>query len=227
MNTGWNSSQPAKSAAAANIAIYILFIIIEIPPLTPFGRNDRGKLEAEIEVQHIVNALHIEVLRIKTIISLHALAVDKTCLLVTSCLHIPVVCDTDTNSYDIPDDLQMLILPGGMPGTTNLANSPEVIDAITRHAQARRLVCAICAAPTVLVSAGVLPSGVHVTCYPSCSVDLDRPCANVPVVVDGNFITGQAPGSAMLFSLVILSTLMGETAASKVARGMVTEVLDA
>jgi hypothetical protein len=47
------------------------------------------------------------------------------------------------------------------------------------------------------------------------------------VVVDGNFITGQAPGSAMLFSLVILSTLMGETAASKVARGMVTEVLDA
>lgn len=120
-----------------------------------------------------------------------------------------------------------VILPGGMPGTMNLANSPEVIDAITRHAQARRLVCAICAAPTVLVSAGVLPPGVHVTCYPSCSVDLDRPCANVPVVVDGNFITGQAPGSAMLFSLVILSTLMGDTAASKVARGMVTEVLDA
>ena len=119
-----------------------------------------------------------------------------------------------------------VILPGGMPGTTNLAKSDLVADALKRHVAEGRLVCAICAAPTVLVSAGVLPTQVHVTCYPSCVLDLDRPSANVPVVADGNFITGQAPGSAMLFALVILMRLMGEEVAKKVAKGMVSDVLD-
>lgn len=119
-----------------------------------------------------------------------------------------------------------VILPGGMPGTENLSKSPGVIEILKRHAEAGRLICAICAAPTILSSAGILPSGTHVTCYPSCAVDLDRPSANVPVVVDGNFITGQAPGSAMLFSLVVLQSLIGEEVASKIARGMVTDVLD-
>ena len=128
---------------------------------------------------------------------------------------------------DIGDGVwDAVILPGGMPGTTNLAGSSGVIEALKRHRDEGRVVCAICAAPTILTSAGILPSDVHVTCYPSCAVDLDRPSANVPVVVDGNFITGQAPGSAMLFSLVVLQTLMGEDVASKIARGMVTNVLD-
>ena len=62
------------------------------------------------------------------------------------------------------------------------------------------------------------------TCYPTCSVDLDRECANVPVVEDGDVITGQAPGSAMIFSLVLLKSLAGEKIAKKVARGLVTNV---
>jgi putative intracellular protease/amidase len=57
-------------------------------------------------------------------------------------------------------------------------------------------------------------------------LELDRSYVNVPVVADGNLITGQAPGSAMLFALVILKTLVGETRMRKVARGMVTDVLD-
>lgn len=119
-----------------------------------------------------------------------------------------------------------IILPGGMPGTTNLANSPLVADVLKLHADQGRLICAICAAPTVLVSAGVLPPQVHVTCYPSCAKDLDRRSANVPVVADGNFITGQAPGSAMLFGLVVLQTLMGKEVALSVAKSMVTKVLE-
>ena len=113
-----------------------------------------------------------------------------------------------------------------MPGTANLAKSPLVVDALKRHADNSRLICAICAAPTVLVSSGVLPSGVHVTCYPSCSVDLDRSPAGAPVVADGNFITGQAPGSAMLFALVVLQHLMGRNVAAKTANGMMTDVLN-
>lgn len=138
-----------------------------------------------------------------------------------------IVMRADRRLSDLGDDLwSAVVLPGGMPGTANLASSPEVVSALRRHAEAGHLVCAICAAPTVLVSAGVLPPGVHVTCYPTCSVDLDRPSANVPVVSDSNFITGQGPGSALLFSLVVLQALMGESVASKTAQKMVTSILD-
>lgn len=138
-----------------------------------------------------------------------------------------IVMRADKKFADLGDALfDAIILPGGMPGTTNLANSPAVIDALKRHAEADRLVCAICAAPTVLAAAEVLPEGVHVTCYPGCEGKLDLPNANVPVVRDGNIITGQAPGSAMLFSLVVLQALAGDEASVKVAGGMVTDVLN-
>lgn len=118
-----------------------------------------------------------------------------------------------------------LVLPGGGTGTENLRRSHELAERLRRQKESGRLVCAICAAPTVLVDAGVLDPEQHVTCYPSCVMDLDRPSANVPVVADGNVITGQAPGSSLLFALVILKALVGDKAAEKVARGMVTDVL--
>lgn len=122
-------------------------------------------------------------------------------------------------------DYDALILPGGGKGTENLKSSPAVLERICRQKAEGRLLCAICAAPTVLVEAGVLEPGQQVTCYPSCVMELDRPSAGVPVVHDGNVITGQAPGSAMLFGLVVLQVLRGEVVAQKIARGMVTDVL--
>lgn len=138
-----------------------------------------------------------------------------------------IVMRADRLLADMGDGLwDAVILPGGMPGTTNLAKSPAVIDALKRHAEAERLICAICAAPTVLVSAEILPEDVHVTCYPSCAPDLGRVPVDVPVVVDGNFVTGQAPGSAMLFAFVVLKQLVGSKVATKVAISMVTDVLN-
>lgn len=119
-----------------------------------------------------------------------------------------------------------IVLPGGMPGTTNLASSPEVLDMLKRHAEAESLVCAICAAPTVLAKAEILDEDIHVTCYPGCESGLGRSSANVPVVKDGNFITGQAPGSALLFSLVVLQSLAGDQVSAKVAEGMVVNVFN-
>ena len=124
------------------------------------------------------------------------------------------------------DDFDAVILPGGGPGTENLKNSDDVIALLRRQKDEGRLVCAICAAPLVLVEAGVLEPGQHITCYPTCIMDLDRPSANVPVVADDNVITGQAPGSAMLFALVVLQALTNESVASKVARGLVTDVME-
>lgn len=120
-------------------------------------------------------------------------------------------------------DYDAIILPGG-PGTDRL-KVPAVLERLQRQKEEGRLICAICAAPLVLVEAGVLDEGQHVTCYPTCIPDLDRPSANVPVVADGNVITGQAPGAALLFALVVLQALLGDAVAQKVARGMVTDVL--
>ena len=127
------------------------------------------------------------------------------------------VCD---EAYDA------IVLPGGGPGTERLRGCDALLSRLRRQAEEGRLLCAICAAPTVLVEAGVLEPGVHVTCYPSCQMELDRPWSPVPVVADGNVITGQAPGSALLFGLVVLQALAGEPAARKVARAMVTDALD-
>lgn len=124
------------------------------------------------------------------------------------------------------DDYDAVVLPGGGPGTENLKGSAPLYRLLRRQNSEGRLLCAICAAPTVLVDAGVLAPELHITCYPTCQMELDRPWVAAPVVADGNVITAQAPGSAMLFALVVLQALTGEPAAKKVARALVTDVMD-
>ena len=121
---------------------------------------------------------------------------------------------------------EAIVLPGGGEGTENLKASEQVIARLQRQKAEGKYLCAICAAPTVLVAAGVLDPDQHVTCYPTCQMELDREWVPQPVVAHGDVITGQAPGSAMLFGLVVLQHLAGEAAARKVARGMVTDVFD-
>ncbi len=133
----------------------------------------------------------------------------------------------DARLEDVADDsFDAIVLPGGGEGTENLKRSETVMRVLRRMRDEGRFLCAICAAPTVLVAAGVVDEGLHVTCYPTCQMDLDREWTPAPVVADGKVITGQAPGSALLFALVVLQTLCGEVVARKVARGMVTDVLN-
>lgn len=115
-----------------------------------------------------------------------------------------------------------IILPGGGEGTQNLKACEPLLERLRRQKADGRLVCAICAAPTVLEAAGVLEDE-DVTCYPSCTSEMGRPVQQVPVVADGLVITGQGPGAATLFSLVVLAHLEGERAAHAVANGMITE----
>lgn len=124
------------------------------------------------------------------------------------------------------DEYAAIILPGGGEGTENLKASDSLLQRLKRQHDEGGYLCAICAAPLVLLAAGVLDEGVSVTCYPSCQLELDREWSSAPVVVDGNVITGQAPGSAMLFALVVLQELVGAIIAGKVARGMVSDVLN-
>ena len=121
----------------------------------------------------------------------------------------------------VGDEYDAIVLPGGGEGTENLRNCDALIRRLVRQRDEGRLLCAICAAPTVLQEAGLLAPGQHVTCYPSCQLDVDCNWVNEPVVSHDGIITGRAPGSAMTFALVVLETLAGRAVAQKVARGLV------
>ena len=126
----------------------------------------------------------------------------------------------------LPDVLEKeydaIILPGGGEGTHNLSECTPLLERLRRQKAEGGLVCAICAAPTVLELAEVIEDE-SVTCYPSCTPQMGRPVESVPVIADGQLITGQGPGSAMLFALVVLAHLTDEKTAHGVANGMLAE----
>jgi 4-methyl-5(b-hydroxyethyl)-thiazole monophosphate biosynthesis len=107
-------------------------------------------------------------------------------------------------SYD------MVVLPGGMPGTLNLG-ADESVEKITKKAFAEgKFVAAICAAPSVLGSWGML-EGKRATCYPGFEEKLlGAKLAGEKAVRDGNVITACGAGAAMDFALMLVSALYGE-----------------
>lgn len=113
-----------------------------------------------------------------------------------------------------------IVLPGGMPGTTNLGADETVNRVIKEFAQAGKLVAAICAAPGVLGQAGLL-EGRRATCHPGFEEKLlGATCIEQPVVVDGNVITSRGMGTAVLFALEIVRYFAGDEAVEKVEKGL-------
>ena len=122
---------------------------------------------------------------------------------------IPVVCDITEDELDINSELDMIILPGGMPGSTNLDKS-LVVDAMIKKAVAEdKFICAICAAPFILGKRGIL-KGKRATCYPGFENQLTgAEIVNAGVVRHGKIITGRAMGSSHDFALEIVEALCG------------------
>ena len=115
----------------------------------------------------------------------------------------------------------ILILPGGMPGSENLYRCEPLRQLITTHVSEGRAVAAICAAPLVLGRMGLL-NGKRATCYPGFEAELKGATATgATVEVDGQIITGHGPGAAIDFGLAIVAHLMGKAEADKVAASMV------
>ena len=117
--------------------------------------------------------------------------------------HIIVEAD---DSFDTAkfDDAFAIILPGGLPGATNLRDSAKLRAIIQKFNAQGKLLCAICAAPTVLVSAGVA-KGRTVTGYPGCEDLATEPARFTGAMVehDGNLITAKGPGATFLFAAEI------------------------
>ena len=118
-------------------------------------------------------------------------------------------------------DVDMVILPGGIPGTPNLAENKTVTDTCVSFAKAGKKVAAICAAPTVLAELGLL-EGRRATCYPGFE---DRctgaQMVDADVVTDGQITTGRALGAAMAFALELVRLLTDEQTAARTAEEIV------
>ena len=121
--------------------------------------------------------------------------------------------EVDFTNYD------MVVLPGGMPGAKNLNEHDGVKEQVKIFTESKHI-GAICAAPMVLGSLGLL-KGKRATCYPGFEPELiEATITNEPVTVDGNIITGKGPAFAIKFSLQLVETLAGKATHDEVSSGL-------
>lgn len=123
---------------------------------------------------------------------------------------ITILADTTFEEGGRFDDADILLLPGGMPGSTNLNAHDGVRDAIRRQYESGKRVGAICAAPMVLGSLGIL-KGKHATCSPGFEKYMTgAEYTGELFTVDGNIITGEGPAATLPYAYKILSFFIGE-----------------
>ena len=139
---------------------------------------------------------------------------------VTSSHGVTVKADISVSDIKLDSDLELIVLPGGMPGTLNLEASVGVQKAIDFCAANDKYIAAICAAPSILGHKGLL-KGKKATCFPGVEKDLvgADACSDL-VVIDGKFITGKGPGACIEFGLKLAEILVSADAALNIKAGM-------
>ena len=118
-------------------------------------------------------------------------------------------------------DADMLVLPGGMPGTLNLGNHDGLCELLKKHYEEGKKIAAICAAPSVFGQLGFL-NGRVATCYPGFEGKLEGAivCA-AKVAVDGNVTTAKGMGAAIDFSLKLIEQLTSKETAAEISNGII------
>lgn len=139
---------------------------------------------------------------------------------VTGAQGIKIECDLEVSQ--LTGDLDGVIIPGGMPGASNIAKDEKTVGIIAAALDSGAMVAAICAAPAVVLGSKGLIKGKKFTCYPgfettfSGSIFLeDR------VVIDGNLITSRGPGTAAEFSETLVEYLCGKDQRDKIHSGTI------
>ena len=125
-----------------------------------------------------------------------------------------------TSSHKVQDidysDVDMVVLPGGIPGTPNLAANKTVTDTCVSFAKSGKKVAAICAAPSVLASLGLL-EGKKATAHAGFQDKLaGAEVLDTEVVVDGNITTSYGLGGAIPFALELVRQLAGQAEADRI-----------
>lgn len=168
----------------------------------------------EIEALTAVDVLRRAGIPVKTVSITSALQV-------TGAHGITVTADVifDNTHFSTPG---WIILPGGMPGATNLYEFAPLRGLLHRQAEsADGRIAAICAAPAVVLGQLGLLNGVRATCYPGFEKLMDgAEIQAAPVSVDGKFVTGNGPSSALRWALTIVQETLGTRVAVQIANDM-------
>lgn len=140
-------------------------------------------------------------------------------LAVNGAHNIPVVADLLFEGVDY-SEIEMIILPGGMPGSKNLDAHEGLKAQIKMFAEHEKTLGAICAAPLVLGNLGLL-NGKKATCYPGFEEYLKGAIMkNQLVVADENIVTGKGVGAALQFALKIVEKLVSKEKADQLGEAM-------
>jgi 4-methyl-5(b-hydroxyethyl)-thiazole monophosphate biosynthesis len=138
---------------------------------------------------------------------------------VTGSHQIMVKADALFENTDFSDG-DMLVLPGGMPGTKNLSEHDGLDQLLKKYQAIGKKLSAVCAAPSILGAKGLL-KGKNATCYPGYEdVLLGAHIKNEAVVIDGNIITSKGMGTSIDFGLSIVKSLAGEAEAVRIAKSI-------
>ena len=133
---------------------------------------------------------------------------------------IGVEADITIDQLDL-NQLEMVILPGGLGGVASIRGCKAAMDAIRYAYEKDKYTAAICAGPTVLADLGIV-DGKKATCYPGCE---DRMGSAIMVeaaaVTDGKLITGTSAGCAVPFGLALIAALKGQAEADRIAAQIV------
>ena len=117
-------------------------------------------------------------------------------------------------------DASVLVLPGGMPGTLNLGNHEGLCELLKKHYGEKKMIAAICAAPSVFGQLGFL-NGRIATCYPGFESKLEGAIIlSTKVAVDGNVTTSKGLGTAIDFSLKLIEQLTDLNTAMEISEGI-------
>ena len=133
---------------------------------------------------------------------------------------IGVEADIEIDQLDL-NQLEMIILPGGLGGVASIRGSKAAMEAIRYAYENGKYTAAICAGPTVLADLGIT-DGKNATCYPGCEGQMGRAnMAEAAAVTDGKLITGASAGCAVPFGLALIAALKGQQEADRIARQIV------
>lgn len=118
----------------------------------------------------------------------------------------------------------LVVIPGGMPGATNLRDDDRIIKFVQKQNKENKLIAAICAGPIVFGKAGII-DGKNITSYPGFDDHLQG-CRYLTdaVVVDGNIITSRGPATAMAFAYKLLEVLGYGDEAKRISEAMLYSV---
>ncbi|MCM1310632.1 MAG: DJ-1/PfpI family protein [Bacteroides sp.] len=132
---------------------------------------------------------------------------------------VPYIADITIADLPATVDAEWLILPGGMPGATNLLDCQPLVDLLTSFPGH---IAAICASPSVVLGSLGLLKGKRATCYPGMEnwSDNGATMTGADVERDGRFITGRGPALAIPFAAAIVETSLGKDKADEVLSGM-------